>query len=73
MQKHQPLYKVRRLGGGLYAVERNKRSITIVSVKWDHVNSTAFLIVHLCYRHCATLCCMCLLVRSFNFQFIIKI
>lgn len=34
MQKHQPLYKVRRLGGGgLYAVERNKRSITIVSVK----------------------------------------
>ncbi|EPI8782423.1 hypothetical protein ACTA6D_003860 [Escherichia coli] len=32
MQKHQPLYKVRRLGG-LYAVERNKRSITIVSVK----------------------------------------
>lgn len=33
MQKHQPLYKVRRLGGGLYAVERNKRSITIVSVQ----------------------------------------
>lgn len=33
MQKHQPLYKVRRLGGGLYAVERNRRSITIVSVK----------------------------------------
>lgn len=33
MQKHQPLYKVRRLCGGLYAVERNKRSITIVSVK----------------------------------------
>ena len=33
MQKHQPLYKVRRLGGGLYAVERNKRSITIVRVK----------------------------------------
>lgn len=33
MQKYQPLYKVRRLGGGLYAVERNKRSITIVRVK----------------------------------------
>lgn len=33
MQKHKPLYKVRRLGGGLYAVERNGKSVTIVRVQ----------------------------------------
>lgn len=33
MQKHKPLYKVRHLGGGLYAVERNGKSVAIKRVQ----------------------------------------
>lgn len=45
MQKHQPLYKVRRLGGGLYSVERNGKSVTIVRVE---VGSRAYYSVPNC-------------------------